>query len=571
MIKVIALLLALGNGGVGNAASNLTGLAVSPVGEHTEVVVLVDGGATVAADFMLPDGRLVVDIKGVADAPRLDIADFNRGGVRQLRIAPYQPGVARLVLQLAGPAEYVAERQDGRIRITFRNTAGQFQPWSHGITGDAAAVSQLERPAVRAVAQQEPPIRQQEISVSFDSQPLSFVAGFFSEFAGRTIITSSALRTRSITAEVRGMGWRQALETILDAENLYLRERPDGAFIIEQPSANRERLDAEPTDTRAFQIQYVSADSIRQAVQGLLTSVGRVTVNSSSNSLLVTDVVSALDRVSRVIPDLDVKTPQVDIAARIAFIDRTALESFGVIYDLKDSRGSQLNSLVTGLADTDGDGVLDPVEDDVILLGGNSIAGLGNANYRIQQPSLEFVSTLLLGRHSLISFIEALQTVNLSDIEAKPSLRTMDHRTARIQVGEETPVRVIDAGAATTGQQAPRATVQLRPTGVILEVTPHITGNQVLLDINAERSNVGVAPGDIGILFQTQNAQTQVLANDGETVVIGGLTIVEKTQSRTGIPLLMDLPVIGKLFRRDEERENKRDLLIMVTPYIVRD
>jgi type II secretory pathway component GspD/PulD (secretin) len=105
---------------------------------------------------------------------------------------------------------------------------------------------------------------------------------------------------------------------------------------------------------------------------------------------------------------------------------------------------------------------------------------------------------------------------------------------------------------------------------VILRVTPHITGDQVLMELHAERSNVGLAPGDIGLTFQTQEANTQVLVRDGETAVIGGLTIIEKSEARSGIPFLMDLPVIGSLFRNTRERENKRDLLIMVTPHIVR-
>jgi type II secretory pathway component GspD/PulD (secretin) len=221
-----------------------------------------------------------------------------------------------------------------------------------------------------------------------------------------------------------------------------------------------------------------------------------------------------------------------------------------------------------------GNGVIDPDEFEsqtLVSLGGNSVAALGNANYRVAAPSLELIGTLVLGRHSLIAFLEALQTVALSDIQAKPTLRTLDHRLASIQVGEQTPVRIIDAGAAGGGADAPRATVSFRNTGVILNVTPHITGNQVLLDMHAERSNVAAAPSDVGVIFQTQNATTQVLVNDGETTVIGGLTIVEKTKSRAGIPLLMDLPVIGKLFRSETERENKRDLLIMVTPHIVRD
>jgi type IV pilus assembly protein PilQ len=102
-------------------------------------------------------------------------------------------------------------------------------------------------------------------------------------------------------------------------------------------------------------------------------------------------------------------------------------------------------------------------------------------------------------------------------------------------------------------------------------VTPMITGNQVLLDIHAERSNIGLAPADIGATFNTQEADTQVLVEDGETAVIGGLTLIEKLKERAGIPFLMDLPVLGVLFRTQSERENKRDLLIMVTPHIIRD
>jgi type II secretory pathway component GspD/PulD (secretin) len=242
---------------------------------------------------------------------------------------------------------------------------------------------------------------------------------------------------------------------------------------------------------------------------------------------------------------------------------------------LKDSRGSQLNTVVQGWNDENGNGVFDSGEasdENLISLGGNSVAALANANFRVASPALQLVSTLLLGRHSLITFIDALQSVNLTDIQATPSITVMDHREARIQVGERTPVRTIDAGAAGGGDNAPRATVRTENTGIILRVTPHIVGNsQVMLELHAERSNIAAAPSDLGFTFQTQEAQTQVLVDNGETAVIGGLTIIDKTESRAGIPILMDLPVIGALFRQTLNRETKRDLLIMVTPHIVRE
>jgi type IV pilus assembly protein PilQ len=302
---------------------------------------------------------------------------------------------------------------------------------------------------------------------------------------------------------------------------------------------------------------------------------GTVGVNRSSNSLIVTGPPEALARVASILPQMNVQVPQVDIEAKIAFIDRTNLEALGLTYDLKDSQGTQLTGLATNFFDTNGNGVFEPnetTEEDVIMLGGNSIAALGNANSRVRNPNIQLAMTLLLGRHSLVTFLEALQSVSLTDIQAKPMIRTMDHSKANIQVGESTPIRIIDAGSQASGLQAPRATVQFRETGVILTVTPHITGNQVVMEVRAERSNVGaLLESDLGVTFQTQLAETHVIVNDGETIVIGGLTITEKVTSRTGIPLLMDLPVIGALFRVDNDRENKRDLLVMVTPHIVRD
>jgi type IV pilus assembly protein PilQ len=565
MTPLIALLLA-----TVAAEPRVTGLSIAPVADRTEVVILVDGNVT-ARHFMMDDGRLVVDLTGVPQPPRVDLRDFNRGGVREVRIAPFQPGVARLVLALDRPVQYELVRENGRIRVSFPNRSGDFTPWTHSLSDAAPASAPAAAPPPPARSQQVVQRTQQRpMTVLFIGEPLIDVLGMFSEVSGRNIIAAPGVQTKAITAELRNMPWDQALDAILAQNALIMRELSSGVLVVDDAANQRARVDSEPTVTQAFPIQYISADSIRVAIQGLLTEGGRVTVNTASNALIVTDASSALERVREILPQLDVRTPQVDISARIAFIDRSTLEAMGVVYDLKDSRGSQFNRIVEG-AIPDGNGGLEPTGDNVVLLGGNSIAALGNANFRVPSPAMEIVTTLVLGRHSLISFIEALQTVSLSDIQASPLIRTMNHMQANIQVGEETPIRVVDAGAAQGGVGAPRATVEMKQTGVILEVTPHITGNQVLLNLRAERSNVAAAPSDVGVIFQTQNATTQVLVNDGETVVIGGLTIIEKTRSRAGIPLLMDLPVIGALFRNEQVRENKRDLLIMVTPHIVRE
>src|SRR5690606_21159071 len=131
----------------------------------------------------------------------------------------------------------------------------------------------------------------------------------------------------------------------------------------------------------------------------------------------------------------------------------------------------------------------------------------------------------------------------VTDVRASPVISTLDNRTARVHVGERTPIRVLDAGTQGGGgggtgggggggaAAAPMATVRFEDTGVILEVTPHVTGDQVLLRLHAERSNIAVAPSDIGYTFMKQATDTEILLNDGETAVISGMTIIEDRKS----------------------------------------
>jgi type IV pilus assembly protein PilQ len=164
-----------------------------------------------------------------------------------------------------------------------------------------------------------------------------------------------------------------------------------------------------------------------------------------------------------------------------------------------------------------------------------------------------------------------VERADLSDIQAEPVITTLDNRKADILVGEETPVRVIDASGASGGDA--KANVTFKETGIRLTVTPHVTSNrQIAMELHTERSSIQpVAQTDLGYVFQTQRADNQLLVNDGETAVIGGLTVTEVKSGRSGIPLLSGLPIIGKLFSFSRSEENRRDLIILVTPRIIDD
>lgn len=574
MIPLIALWAA-----VAIAPVSVRGVSVVPIADRTEIVVAVDGTVT-WSDFQLRDpARLVIDISGARhQLPQERFPGIDRGGVVSLQVSQYQPDVVRLVVELDTAVAYHIEQGNGELRISFANRAGTFQGWHAGYQAPPAATAAATPPATRRAAAPPRAFSEPPITVSFRDAPILDVLATFADFAGRSIVAGADV-TGKVTADIRDQPWDVALQAILHAQGLDIRETESGILRVDALAKMREREVVEDIVTRQFRIRYVSVDSLVGAVKDQLSERGRITSSPNTNTLIISDGRSVIERLEPLIEQLDARTPQVTIAAKLIFVDRTQLEELGIIYDLKDSRGNQLNQITGGYRDTNGNGILEPEEethDNIVLLGGNSIASLANANVRVARPALQLVTSLLLGRYSLITFLEALQELSLTDIQASPVITTMDNRQARIQVGEETPIRVIDAGsigAPGTGGAgvAPRATTQMKETGIILEVTPHVTGDQVLLELHAERSNVAAAASDIGFIFQTQESDTQILLQDGETAVIGGLTVIEKTYSRAGIPVLMDLPVIGALFRTTHVRENKQDLLIMVTPHIVRE
>ncbi len=545
----------------------VTGVRLLPAAGGAELVIETTAPASYS-DFTLsaPD-RIVVDVEGAREAlPRGPFA-VERGGVRAIRTSQFAPGVVRVVVDLAGPAAYTVVAADDGIRLHLTNSASAFEPFASGAPAmpPRAAADPIPVSIPTALPQEQP-----RITVTFQEADIRDVLASFAEFTGRSIVPGAGV-TGEVTATIRDQPWDVALQTILRAYGLAAQELPSGIIQVDSIERLQERQTQEPLITQTYRINYVPVAELVSALEPLSSERGRVSVNPSTNTLIITDVESVLANMGSIVGQLDVRTPQVSIQAKIIFVNRTDVEELGVTYDLKDSRGSSLNELVA---------VPDPVtgaftNNDIVSLGGNSIAALGNANIRVQQPQLEAVLSLVLGRHTLITFIDALQSHELSDVQAAPLITTLDNQQAEIWVGERTPIRVVDVGTVggVTGAAAgPRATAELVETGIRLRVTPTITADRrILMQLHAERSSAQLAATDIGVVFQQQQGTTRLMVEDGETAVIGGLTVTEVASTRAGIPFLMDLPIIGPLFRTTRDREQKRDLLIMVTPRIVEE
>jgi type IV pilus assembly protein PilQ len=559
----------------GPASGEVTGVSVQPSPGRADVIVNVRGAVEVR-DFMLENPhRLVLDVIGAKLKGRsAGLYDgVKRGGVVNLRYSQFQPTVVRVVMDLDRAMDYKVERLTDAIRISF-GTDQSFLAWSSNHRGTASPATRTGRgePEVRLPASRlarANTMEEPRITVVWDRANIADVVAGFAAFSGRTIILGKDIKGE-VTAEIRNQPWPQAFQAILAAQGLSAQEMAGGIIRVDNPSALASLDSLEPLETAIVRINYAKAKDLTKSVEGSLTKGrGKVIADDNSNSLILTDTRSRIGSLTEFVRGLDIRTPQVSIKAKLVFVDRTDIEELGIKYDL-GNQNQFFNRVVQRCCDPETGRKFLPTVN-VIDLGGNSLSGIGNAEGVVAASAIDLVFSTAMGGFSLTSFLSAVERADLSDIQAEPVITTLDNRKADILVGEETPVRVIDVGQG--GGTPPAANVTFKETGIRLTVTPHVTANrQIAMELHTERSSVQiVAQTDLGYVFQTQRADNQLLVNDGETAVIGGLTVTEVINSRSGIPLLSGLPIIGKLFSFTSNRENRRDLIILVTPRIIDD
>jgi type IV pilus assembly protein PilQ len=610
-------------------AGAVTGVSVLPSAGRADVVVDVDKSVDIQ-DFVLEmqPYRIVVDFTGARLATGSRFYDRSpRGAITNVRYAQYKAGVVRVVIELDGAHKYSMTRDDHAVHVTIDGGEGQFAAWSSGgvtfpvtaaasiastvstasTTARADAVQQGITPAApivssaagmvvpiakrssvpipgHSVLQHATQSTQPRINITYYDAEIREVLGAFAAFSGRTIIVGREVQG-NVTAEIRDQPWDVALQSILSAQQLAASEDQYGIITVDSYKNIQAKQASEPLITQLVSINYASAPSLVATVNSLLARDcggagggggaptacaprGNVVADSGTNSLLITESQSHMNDVINYVRDLDIRTPQVSIKAKIVFINRTVAQQLGLAYDFEEPN-QYFNKLVDHVNPAQAPSLYDP-NTYVVNLGGDALAGIANASRPYASGSaLNLIYSMSLGKFSLTSFLDALAMNNLSDVQAEPSVVTLDNRPAKIQVGQETPIRVIDASSNGVGGTA-RATVSFKETGIILQVTPHITNNgQVLMQLHAEQSTLSQTGGDLGYFFFKRYADNQLLVNDGETAVIGGLTQTTVTKAKSGIPFLSDLPLIGQLFSQTSNEEDKQDLLILVTPHIL--
>ncbi len=404
-------------------------------------------------------------------------------------------------------------------------------------------------------------------TLSLTNADIRSVLMYISSYGGVNIVASPSVEG-TITVRLSNVTWKEALDIILDTYNLVGVESKNYIRIIKaedyysEKSAEEAHLQEQetlkPLTTHIVSIKFNVAEEIQIAVQGLLSPRGSVDVDRRTNSLVIRDLPEALDRIDELIGVLDKETRQVKISAQLLEVESTFLREIGVDWRIVNQRFVEETPIV------DDEYIIDPLftsntERQNYAEEESRISGSGQMTAD-KLAQFSFARLIADGDYSIGAILSAIESSNKGKIIAHPEITTLDNVEAYIQMGQKIPIKQFDPSGNTI--------ITFYDVGTKLRVTPHITSeNRILLHLVPERSSYQFDPN--GVIINTQNAETNVVVENGETAVIGGLTNQEVKHLRVGLPYLKDLPVIGFLFGFDKKEVISRDLVIFVTPTIV--
>lgn len=381
-------------------------------------------------------------------------------------------------------------------------------------------------------------------TLNFQNAEVTSVLNFLADYGQVNLVTAPQVEG-NVTLSLKNVTWQQALDILTKTYNLtaikeksYIRVLPTEDWMkesqLEQQHASQQNAIV-PLESRIIDVDNAHAADLVAAVKSLLSERGGVEIDVRTNSLIVQDIPSNLSKVEKFVKELDRETAQIRISTQLVEVSSVALQEIGVNWDILTSKkkadGTQYDSETRMLG---ADKVLDPI--------------------------IDFTFGTIQDGWNLQAKIAALISDGRGRILAHPVITTVDNKEARIQMGQKIPVKLFDGSG--------NVVIEYEEVGTILRVTPHITSeNRILMHLRPERSTYEFDPN--GLIINTNNAETNVVVDNGQTVVIGGLTTQDLIETEVGVPILKDIPIIGYLFKYTKKRVENRDLVIFVTPTIV--
>ncbi len=531
-------------------------------GIHGEAQIAVKlSSPSIPADIRREGNSVIVDFQN-ARLPeelqrRLDVTDFATP-VKSVDTF-MQGGNVRMVISATGDYEHLAYQSDDLFTVEVKPRAKK-----------------------EVQTTKEPGYSGERLSLNFQNIEVRSVLQLIADFTGLNIVVSDSV-TGSLTLRMQNVPWDQALDIILKTKGL--DKRRNGNVILVAPGeeiAKRERVELEakkqhvelaPLQAEFVQINYAKASDIASLLKAkentLLSPRGNVTVDERTNTLLLQDTADKIEDIRRLVAKLDIPVRQVLIESRIVIANNDFSKELGVRFG-----GTLVRKADDGVAATTGgvagtDEIVNDAVGNIQATGQPFPVGLPqlnnrlNVNLPVTNPAGR-IAFALLGSDYLIDLeLSALQAEGRGEVISSPRVITANQREARIEQGVEIPYQEASSSGATS--------VSFKKAVLSLSVTPQVTpDDRIIMDLSVTKDSVGGVFNGIPSI-NTREVTTQVLVNNGETVVLGGIYEQTRSNEVEKVPLLGDLPAIGALFRTTRKVDDKSELLVFVTPKIVKD
>ncbi|HTT44382.1 MAG TPA: type IV pilus secretin PilQ [Steroidobacteraceae bacterium] len=479
-------------------------------------------------------------------------------------------GGARIAISANGDYEQLAYQSDDQyvVEVAPRRKA---------------ANAQLDKPVYTG----------ERLTLNFQDIETRAVLQLLADASGQNIVVSDSV-SGSVTLRLQNVPWDQALDIVLRTKGLDKRRQDNVIIVAPQAelaarekaelAARKDVQELEPLRSEYLQVNYAKAADMATLVKtntnSLLSPRGSVSVDERTNTLLLQDTSDRLADIRRLVATLDIPVRQVQIEARIVIVNNDFQRELGARFGFTNVQQNGNTGLVTTTGTAAGadqiissgisnvQGSVPPTIYPITVPTGNTAAQRYNVNLPVSNPAGTFALGIL-GNNFIVDLeLSAAQAETQANIIATPRVITANQKEASIEQGVEIPYQQSASSGATT--------IQFKKAVLALKVTPQITpDNRIILDLDVRDDSVGqvvVASGGVNVpSINTREIQTQVLVNDGQTVVLGGILQTTQREDDNKVPYLGDIPVLGHLFKQTSRQDNKDELMIFITPKILRE
>ena len=554
------------------------GEATTAIAESTPAITSVAKGVT-NIDFKRGpngEGRVIIDL--TSSTISTDVwRENNEVNVEMIGSQLPRELQRRMdVSDFATPIDFIDAIQDGsNIRMTI-SSMGDFEHLAYQTdrvyTIEVAPISKEEEEKKR---KEKFGFTGERLSLNFQDIEVRSVLQLLADFTGLNLVVSDSVEG-NLTLRLKNVPWDQAMDIILKTKGLDKRQA--GNVILIAPTdeiAAREKLELEARKqveelerlrTEFIKVNYAKAADIADLLKlednAILSPRGSVSVDERTNTLLVKDTNSSLSSVRSLLAELDIPVRQVLIESRVVIANDDFSKELGVRFGVTNDSFRTNTTGSGGVTTGNLNGAADLLNNNALSVGDSL-----NVNLPVQNPAGTFA--LALAKLPLGTLLEmelsAAQIEGRGEVVSSPRVITADSHTARIEQGVEIPYLELDDGDAT---------LKFRKAVLSLEVTPQITpDDRVIMDLDVHKDNQGelvaFGAGLQAPTIDTREVQSQLLVDNGQTVVLGGIYETTKVTQVTRVPFFSDLPLIGNLFKQSFDQDDRTELLIFVTPKIL--